>query len=137
MKNLFLTLVALCTLLLTACSSCLGTTPTPGKAAPQAEASGNIQSTVDMLDSLLQAGDGAQFYAVLANVPEKLMDESDSMKVQTYVSELHEFLTTHQEPIAAMAGRADDPVTKEELPKLVAFFSDSEQLQAFYGVSCP
>ena len=90
---------------------------------------------VAVLDSLLKAGDGAQFYGVLANVPEKMMEESDTAKVKRYVMELFEYLTAHQEQIVALADKSADAVTKEELPKLVHFFTDLDQLQAFYGLS--
>jgi len=133
MKKLCLALVAASTLFLTACSSCLGHTPTPGEAAPQGDAPESTQSMVSALDSLLKAGDGAQFYALLANVPEKMMEETDTAKICQYVTELQTYLSTHQEEIAALVSNTTDPIAKEELPNMVSFFSDINQLQTFYG----
>lgn len=133
MKKLFLALVAVSTLYLTACSSCLGHTPTPGEAAPQGEAPDDTQSMVSVLDSLLKKGDGARFYGILANVPEKMMEETDTAKVYQYVRDLHEFITGHQEAIATLIQNTSDPVAKEELPGLVSFFSDIDMLQSVFG----
>ena len=133
MKKLFLALVAASTLYLTACSSCLGHTPPPGEAAPQANAPDDTQSMVGVLDSLLKKGDGAHFYGILANVPEKMMEETDTAKVHQYVKDLQEFLTGHQDEIAALIQNTSDPVAKEELPGLVSFFSDTDMLQSVFG----
>ena len=133
MKNLLLALVAVSTLYLAACSSCLGHTPTPGEAAPQADAPEDTQSMVSVLDSLLKVGDGAQFYGILANVPEKMMEENDTAKVRLYVTDLQKYLTAHQDEIAALIQNTSDPVAKEELPGLVSFFSDINMLQSVYG----
>ena len=133
MKKLFLALVAASTLYLTACSSCLGHTPTPGEAAPQAEAPDDTKSMVDVLDSLLKKGDGARFYGILANVPEKMMEETDTAKVLQYVTDLREFLTGHQEEIASLIQNTSDPIAKEELPGLVSFFSYIDMLQSVFG----
>ena len=137
MKKLLLALVAISTLYLTACSSCLGTTPTPGEAAPQAEAPKDTRSMVAVLDSLLKAGDGAQFYGVLANVPEKMMDETDTAKVQMYVMQLQEFITENQQQIDALIQNTSDPVAKTELPGLVTFFSDIDKLRSVFGFGQP
>ena len=134
MKNLFLALVAVASLFLTACSSCLGHTPTPGEAAPQAEAPDDTQSMVTRLDSLLQVGDGAQFYAILASVSEKMMEVEDTVQARQYLAELHEFLTSHQEQIDALAKSTTDAVASQELPGLVSFFSDIDQLLVFYNL---
>ena len=88
---------------------------------------------VDVLDSLLKKGDGARFYGILANVPEKMMEETDTAKVLQYVTDLREFLTGHQEEIASLIQNTSDPVAKEELPGLVSFFSDIDMLQSVFG----
>ena len=134
MKKLFLAVVVASTLFLTACSSCLGTTATPGNAAPQGEAPDDTQSMVSILDSLLRAGDAAQFYGVLANVPEKMMEVADTAQIRDYLVELYEYLTAHQAEIDALVENSSDTVTKQELPGLVKFFSDIDQLLAFYGL---
>lgn len=133
MKKLFLALVAASTLYLTGCSSCLGTTPTPGEAAPQAEAPENTQSMVVTLDSLLKAGDGAQFYAILANVAEKMMEVTDTAQAAAYLMELQSYLTTNQEQIETLIKNTSDAVAKQEMPGLVSFFSDIDMLQSVYG----
>lgn len=133
MKKLFSALVAASTLYLTGCSSCLGTTPTPGEAAPQAEAPENTQSMVVTLDSLLKAGDGAQFYAILANVAEKMMEVTDTAQAAAYLMELQSYLTTNQEQIETLIKNTSDAVAKQEMPGLVSFFSDIDMLQSVYG----
>lgn len=137
MKRLLLALVAASTLFLTACSSCLGHTPTPGEAAPQAEAPDDTRSMVSQLDSLLGTGDGAQFYALLANVPEKLMAVEDTALTRQYLIELQEYLTSHREQIDALVKNTTDAVASQELPGLVGFFSDIDQLLAFYNLNQP
>ncbi len=137
MKKLFLALVAASTLYLTGCSSCLGTTPTPGEAAPQAEAPENTQSMVVTLDSLLKAGDGAQFYAILANVAEKMMEVTDTAQAAAYLMELQSYLTTNQEQIETLIKNTSDAVAKQEMPGLVSFFSDIDMLQSVYGFVQP
>ena len=133
MKKLFSALIAASTLYLTGCSSCLGTTPTPGEAAPQAEAPENTQSMVVTLDSLLKAGDGAQFYAILANVAEKMMEVTDTAQAAAYLMELQSYLTTNQEQIETLIKNTSDAVAKQEMPGLVSFFSDIDMLQSVYG----
>ena len=137
MKKLLLALVAVSTLFLTACSSCLGTTPTPGEAAPQADAPDDTQSMVSSLDSLLKAGDGAKIYAILANVSEKMMEVTDTAKAREYLMELNIFISAHQEELTALAKSSSDAVTKQELPGLVTFFSDINMLQTVYGFVQP
>lgn len=137
MKKFFLALVAASTLFLTACSSCLGTTPTPGEAAPQGEAPDDTQSMVSVLDSLLKAGNGAQFYAILANVPEKMMEVTDTAEARGYLIELQEYLSSHQEQIDALVQNTSDAIAKAELPGLVTFFSDIDMLQSVYGFVQP
>ena len=133
MKKLFSALIAASTLYLTGCSSCLGTTPTPGEAAPQAEAPENTQSMVVTLDSLLKVGDGAQFYAILANVAEKMMEVTDTAQAAAYLMELQSYLTTNQEQIETLIKNTSDAVAKQEMPGLVSFFSDIDMLQSVYG----
>ena len=137
MKKLFLALVAVSTMLLTACSSCLGTTPTPGEAAPQSEAPDNTESMVTILDSLLKVGNGAQFYAILANVPEKMMEVTDTAKSREYLMDLQEYLSGHREQIDALIQNTSDAIAKQELPGLVTFFSDLNMLQSVYGFIQP
>ena len=133
MRKLFLAFIASSALFLTACSSCLGHTPTPGEAAPQAVAPDDTLSMVSTLESLLKAGDGAQFYAVLANVPEKMMELTDSVQARQYLTTLCEFMSSHQEQINALVSNTSDALAAQELPGLVQFFSDPEKLQTFIG----
>lgn len=132
MRKLFLAFIASSTLFLTACSSCLGHTPTPGTAAPQAEAPDDTQSLVATLDSLLKAGDGAQFYAVLANVPEKMMEVTDSTQARQYLKDLSSFLSTHQQEVADLIGKTGDALAAQDLSGLVQFFSDSDQVMTYF-----
>jgi len=131
MKKLFLALVAASTLYLTGCSSCLGTTSTPGEAAPQAEASNDPEQTVNVLDSLLKAGNGEQFYAILANVPEIMMEASDTTELQNYGMVLHHFFVAHQDEIDRLVASSSDPLVQEVLPGLVSSFSNDSTLQTF------
>jgi hypothetical protein len=137
MKKLFLAIVACSTLFFTACSSCMGHTPTPGEAAPQGEAPDDTRSMVMILDSLLTAGDAAQFYGILANVPEKMTEVTDTALAREYLIELQEYLFGHQEQIDALVQNTSDEIAKQELPGLVTFFSDIDQLMAFYHLEQP
>ena len=134
MKKLLLALVAASTLLLTACSSCLGTTPTPGEPAPQAEAPDDPQSMVRDLDSLLKAGNGAQLCAKLSNGMEKMSWATDTALVREYGMTLHEYVTSHKDEITALVPNISNPEAKRELPGLVTFFSDIDKLQDFINM---
>ena len=137
MKKLFLALVAASTLLLTACSSCLGTTPTPGEAAPQGKAPDDTQSMVLVLDSLLKAGNGAQFYAILANVPEKMMEVTDTTQAREYLIELQEYLSSHQEQIDNLVQNTSDAIAKTELPASRRSSATSTCCRVSTALSCP
>ena len=131
MKKLLFALVAVSTLLLTSCSSCLGTTPTPGEPAPQAEAPDDPQSMVRDLDSLLEAGNGAQLCAKLSNGMEKMSWANDTALVREYGMTLYEYVTNHKDEITALVPNISNPEAKRELPGLVTFFSDIDKLQTF------
>ena len=85
------------------------------------------------LDSLLKAGDGAQFYAILANVAEKMMEVTDTAHAAAYLMELQSYFTTNQEQIETLIKNTSDAVAKQEMPGLVSFFSDIDMLQSVYG----
>ena len=137
MKKLFLALVAVSTLFLTACSSCLGTTPTPGEAAPQAEAPDDPQSMVRELDSLLKAGNGEQFYAKLVNGMEKMNWATDTDSVRDYGMILHGYVTNHRDEIIALVPNISNPDAKRDLPGFVDLFCDLNMLQSVYGFILP
>ena len=137
MKKLFLALVAASTLFLTACSSCLGTTPTPGEAAPQAEAPDDPQSMVHDLDSLLKAGNGEQLYAKLSSGMEKMSWATDIDSVRDYGMMLHEYVTNHRDEIIALVPNISNPDAKRDLPGFVYLFCDLNMLQSVYGFVIP
>lgn len=123
MRTLVLTLVALATLMLSACSSCLGRTPTPGEAAPQAEAPDNTLSMLSTLDSLLNSGDGEALYANMSSIYEKVIAFEDAAKAKACLDSLHHFFLGNEEQIASVLAGISNTEYADDARKLADSFA--------------